>query len=533
MADAIGLRARLAPSHRWHIQVNRLKYPYAQIQASTGTPSTSGHQLSRSTPKSPQISRKASEEITNAETAVRTGSRPEGIARPLVRGFSASMRWSRIRLESMAAVRANTIATTTRPSGSARGSRTACSPTCAAMNAASTAKGSAKIEWAILMSSAMTRNTDTMGILHLREFGHGGGMVAVTIRWSTASDPLPHDSTKHRRRPIVNRPVDRYRKHRAHPQPRMSWMIDELEFAPAVAPLQISEHRGEVARSRPNDVPRGLEQLHRPPAEAERLEDRRILLAQRSSTSIRGSSRSRSSPLGQPKIAVSGLITALAAIFNHWYSSMDGVQRARNPAAISRSRSADTSLHAGVGPPVSSPIQRGSQAVWTTDCDDGRNAAKPLFTTISERTFSGRITRPPKSHPVLEEIDASPVGESGAPRRQSLLDRVGLGGHHQSFQRAGPPDSTGSGMPIRPRGPEDVGRSTPTDRVGRCDQRAGPLLRFDEVDERGPFRPLRRRRSANRNYACGCFMTENRSTLGRREAEAACRSGFPATLCGS
>ena len=65
-------------------------------------------------------------------------------------------------------------------------------------------------------------------------------------------------------------------------------VIDELEFAPAVAPLQISEHRGEVARSRPNDVPRGLEQLHRPPAEAERLEDRRILLAQSASTSIRG-----------------------------------------------------------------------------------------------------------------------------------------------------------------------------------------------------------------------------------------------------
>ena len=191
MADAIGLRARLAPSHRWHIQVNRLKYPYAQIQASTGTPSTSGHQLSRSTPKSPQISRKASEEITNAETAVRTGSRPEGIARPLVRGFSASMRWSRIRLESMAAVRANTIATTTRPSGTTR-LENGMPPTCAAMNAASTAKGSAKIEWAILMSSAMTRSADTVGILPLRTGTEGNGSSHDPV--VDASDPLPHDS---------------------------------------------------------------------------------------------------------------------------------------------------------------------------------------------------------------------------------------------------------------------------------------------------------------------------------------------------
>ena len=58
------------------------------------------------------------------------------------------------------------------------------------------------------------------------------------------------------------------------------------------------------------------------------------------------------------------------------------------------------------------------------------------------------ITRPPKSHPVLEEIDASPVGESGAPRRQSLLDRVGLGGHHQSFNELVPRIRPGRACPF-------------------------------------------------------------------------------------
>ena len=62
--------------------------------------------------------------------------------------------------------------------------------------------------------------------------------------------------------------------------------------------------------------------------------------------------------------------------------------------------------------------------------------------------IGGKITWSTKSTPVLEEVDASPVGESGAPGRQSLFNRKGLGGQNQSFHRLIPRIRPGRTRPL-------------------------------------------------------------------------------------
>src|SRR5262249_15517458 len=139
-----GAMPRAKPSTRCDQRVKRLVYEYKRITARAIGERYNVARLSCAAPTT-----KSAQAATTNSAANRCESAPEGMARMAVRGLAASIRASAMRLNAMAAERAETMHKTIQPSVAAAGM-----PPAASM-AAHSANGSAKIECSHLIISSV------------------------------------------------------------------------------------------------------------------------------------------------------------------------------------------------------------------------------------------------------------------------------------------------------------------------------------------------------------------------------------------
>jgi len=204
------------------------------------------------------------------------------------------------------------------------------------------------------------------------------------------------------------------------------WMIDELEFASAVTPIQIRQHRGDVGRGRADDLPGGFGETFRLLIESKSLEDLRVLGTEPihevpcllafeefavAATEDRGERIDhRVHPDLEPLVGANFGRPSDQESGGHQSSEIIGHRRTRR--AYATSLVADPEWFArGLDHGVIRRPKRG----------------KPRVDHIQRQDVGRKIARPTETNAVLEEVHPRPGGERRAPGIEYFRHRKSLG----------------------------------------------------------------------------------------------------------